>query len=96
MLKLMIMGLIAFGIYKLVKAIKSEEPADLDILITALNQEAYGVNKKKVYEIISHHKQDGDIDCWIDINFPQIKRELRLLGYSVRQINNNLYEVSWR
>ena len=96
MLKLMIMGLIAFGIYKLVKAIKSEEPADLGILITELNQEAYRANKEKVYETISHHKQDGDINCWVDINFPQIKRELLSVGYSIRQINNNLYEVSWR
>lgn len=96
MLELMMIGLIAIGSCVLINAIKSEEPADLDILITELNREAYEVNKKRVYEMISRHKQIGSIDCWVNINFPQIKRELRLLGYRVYQVNNNLYEISWK
>lgn len=96
MLELMMIGLIALGSCVLINAIKSEEPADLDILITDINREAYKANKKKVYETISHYKQYGGIDCWVDINFPQIKRELQSHGYTVRQLNNNLYEISWK
>lgn len=61
MLKLIIMGLIVFGIYILIKAIRSKEFAGKGFLITHLNGKA--------------HKM---------ISF----------GYSVRQVNNNLYEVS--
>lgn len=83
-------------IFILICKIKSEPPANKETPITELNQLAYEMNKKKVLEDIQWYKLQGYVDCWVTIYFSQIKDELRIKGYHLRQVNNDTYEVSWR